>query len=185
VTAWQRYTIQEGAKGRIEAECACLRVTRSKRHGKPCAKAWAVFRRNLGVGATVKVFLTNAPASWAQGEVACLSGMRWPIETAFQEAKREVGMDHYEVRTWRGWHHHMTQTFLAHYFLVRMRVRGEKSGANRTAGQAADRSHTPRNTRHARTSHRHHPLSAIAELRRVPVAPEQNRVQAPEVPEVA
>ena len=184
-TAWQCYTIHEGAKGRIEAECACLRITRSKRHGKPGAEAWAVFRRNLGEGAPVKVFLTNAPAACAKSELARMSGMRWPIETAFQEAKGEVGMDHYEVRTWRGWHHHMTQTFLAHYFLVHMRVRGEKSRADRTAGQATARSHTFQANDHARTNHRPHPVSASAELRGVPVAPDQNRVKAPETPEAA
>ena len=184
-TAWRRYTIQEGAKGRIEAECVCLRVTRSKRHGKPGAEAWAVFRRNLGEEVPVKVFLTNAPASRAKRELARMSGMRWPIETAFQEAKGEVGMDHYEVRTWRGWHHHMTQTFLAHYFLVRMRVRGEKSGADRTASQATDRRHPPRNNDHARTSHRHYPVSASAELRSLPVASDQNRITAPEAPKAA
>jgi SRSO17 transposase len=184
-TAWRRYTIQEGAKGRIEAECACLRITRSKRHGKPGAEAWAVFRRNLSVGTPVKVFLTNAPASCAKRELARMSGMRWPIETAFQEAKGEVGMDHYEVRTWRGWHHHMTQTFLAHYFLVHMRVRGEKSRADHSAGQATARSHTFQTNDHARTRHRPHPVSASAELRGVPVAPDQNRVKPPQTPDAA
>ncbi len=55
-----------------------------------------------------------------------VSGLRWPVETALEEAKGELGMDHYETRTWRGWHHHMTQTFLAHHFLVRMRLNVKK-----------------------------------------------------------
>jgi len=49
--------------------------------------------------------------------------MRWPIETIFEEAKGEVGMDHYEMRSWLGWHHHMLLVYLAHHFLVRLRIR--------------------------------------------------------------
>jgi SRSO17 transposase len=49
--------------------------------------------------------------------------MRWPIETCFAECKGELGMDHYELRFWRGWHHHMTLVFLAHHFLVRWQQR--------------------------------------------------------------
>jgi len=53
-------------------------------------------------------------------------GLRWPIETTLEEGKSELGMDHYETRTWRGWHHQMTLTFLAHHFLLRMRLRFQK-----------------------------------------------------------
>jgi hypothetical protein len=49
--------------------------------------------------------------------------MRWPIETMFKEAKGEVGFDHYEMRSWIGWQHHMLLVALAHHFLVRLRVR--------------------------------------------------------------
>ena len=56
--------------------------------------------------------------------------MRWPVESAIKESKGEVGLDHYEVRGWVGWHHHMTLSFLAHHFLVRQRAaRGEKTSA--------------------------------------------------------
>ena len=107
------------------AEFAFVRVQRSVRHGRPAAEAWAVFRRG-GDDKQLKIFLTNAPENCPRGELARLSARRWPIETAFEEAKGEIGMDHYEVRTWRGWHHHLTQTFLAHHFLVRMRLRYKK-----------------------------------------------------------
>src|SRR5215211_4051895 len=52
-----------------------------------------------------------------------VSGLRWPIEACFTEGKSEVGLDHYEVRTWRGWHHHMTLVILAHFFLMRLVLR--------------------------------------------------------------
>jgi len=52
--------------------------------------------------------------------------MRWPVETALEEAKGEVGLDHFETRTWQGWHHHMLQSFLAHLFLIRLRLLFQK-----------------------------------------------------------
>jgi SRSO17 transposase len=52
--------------------------------------------------------------------------MRWPIETVFEESKGGLGLDHYEVRSWLGWHHHMTLCLLAHHFLVRARLRLKK-----------------------------------------------------------
>ena len=52
--------------------------------------------------------------------------MRWPIETLFEEAKGEVGFDHYEMRSWLGWHHHMLLVSLAHHFLVRLRIHFQK-----------------------------------------------------------
>jgi hypothetical protein len=48
--------------------------------------------------------------------------MRWPIEIIFQEAKGEVGLDQYEMRSWLGWHHHILLVSLAHHFLVRLRI---------------------------------------------------------------
>jgi len=66
------------------------------------------------------------PEAWFDNEHAAkraACGMRWPIETIFEEAKGEVGFDHYEIRSWLGWHHHMLLVSLAHHFLVRLRVR--------------------------------------------------------------
>ena len=167
-SVWRRYRIKEGTKGTIEAEFAFLRVTRSWRKGRPGAEAWLVLRRSTGEDRVVKYFLTNAPPECARRELVRVSGMRWPIETAFEEAKGEVGMDHYEVRTWRGWHHHMTQTFLAHYFLVRMRLRGKKSGADDGAGEAADGGHSARGRNaDCREGHRDRPVPSGAQLRRV------------------
>ena len=51
-----------------------------------------------------------------------MTAMRWPVETCNEDGKTELGMDHYEVRGWKGWHHHMTMTFLSHLFLVKLRV---------------------------------------------------------------
>ena len=127
-SAWRRYTISEGSKGPNQAKFAFVRVTRSVNGGRPASEVWAVFRRARDEK-ELKIYLSNAPEQITRTELVRQSARRWPIETAFEEAKGELGMDHYEVRTWRGWHHQMTQTFLAHHFLVRMRLRSKKKPA--------------------------------------------------------
>jgi len=52
-----------------------------------------------------------------------MAGMRWPVETALEDGKDGLGMDDYMVRSWIGWHHHMTECILAHHFLVRVQKR--------------------------------------------------------------
>ena len=66
------------------------------------------------------------PAHTPVAALVRVAGMRWPIETAFEESKGGLGLDHYEVRSWLGWHHHMTLCLLAHHFLVRARLRVKK-----------------------------------------------------------
>jgi SRSO17 transposase len=182
--AWRRYVIKEGAKGALAADFAFVRVTRAHRGGRPGAAAWLVIRRGLTLDADGKrphkYFLTNAPADRAREELARLSGARWPIEVAFEEAKGELGMDHYEVRTWRGWHHHMTQTFLAHHLLLRLRVRGEKPGAHARPGEATAR-RRPARTGPAdpRPGTRHRTLPSGTELRRVLLTRDADRGSTP------
>ena len=52
--------------------------------------------------------------------------MRWSLEQCFQEAKSELGMDHYEHRCWPGWHRHMLYVFLAQLFLLKLRLKYKK-----------------------------------------------------------
>src|SRR5262249_491445 len=78
----------------------------------------------------LKVYLSNAPTHTPVAALVRVAGMRWPIETAFEESKGGLGLDHYEVRSWLGWHHHMTLCLLAHHFLVlaRHRVKNGRRG---------------------------------------------------------
>jgi len=140
---WRYYQIQQGAKGPLTAQFAFVRVV-LVRDGLPGPDQWLVLRRSLGQRPQLKTYLSNAPASTPQTTLVRKSGMRWPVEAAILECKSEVGMDHYEVRGWLGWHHHMTMSLLAHHFLVRQRCRwGKKScgidgatGAAPVAGRA-------------------------------------------------
>jgi SRSO17 transposase len=119
--AWTSATLKEGSKGPVVCDFAFLRLIEA-RHNLPGPELWLVIRRNLADPTQVKFYFSNAPASTPLLEFVRLSGLRWPIETIFEEAKGEVGFDHYEMRSWLGWHHHMLLVALAHHFLVRLRI---------------------------------------------------------------
>jgi SRSO17 transposase len=134
---WRYYQIQEGAKGPLVAALAFVRVI-AVRDGLPGPDQWLVVRRCLGERPQLKTYLSNAPATTPHATLVRKSGMRWPIEASILECKSEVGMDHYEVRGWVGWHHHMTLTLLAHHFLVRQRcLVGKKSSGGDGGASAA------------------------------------------------
>jgi len=123
--AWSRQLIKEGSKGPIVADFATVRVI-AVREGLPGPEVWLVLRRNVGTG-DLKTYLSNAPATVPQARLVWVSGMRWPVETCFEEGKQYLGMGDYEVRSWLGWHHHLTLCILAHFFLVRVQCRLKKS----------------------------------------------------------
>jgi SRSO17 transposase len=120
--AWTPYRIKEGSKGPMVAEFVFLRVV-SVRSDLPGHDGWLVLRRSLDETSTFKYWLSNAPADISKTDLVRVSAMRWPVETSIEESKGEVGMDEYQTRSWRGWHHHMTMSLLAHFFLVRLRLK--------------------------------------------------------------
>jgi SRSO17 transposase len=122
--AWTRQTIKEGSQGPMVAECATLRVV-AVRDALPGPDVWLVLRRHVETG-ELKTYLCNAPIDIALETHVRMSGMRWPIETCFEDSKQLLGMGSYEIRSWTGWHHHMTLVILAHFFVVRMSLRLKK-----------------------------------------------------------
>ena len=120
--AWTRAAIKEGSQGPIMCDFAFLRVIES-RNSLPGPEVWLVIRRNVDNPAEVKFYFSNAPADIPLLDLVRLSGMRWPVEIIFEEGKGEIGFDHYETRSWLGWHHHLLIVSLAHHFLVRLRIK--------------------------------------------------------------
>lgn len=119
---WVRATIKEGSKGPIVCDFTFLRVYES-RNRLPGNEIWLIIRRNLDDPTELKFYFSNAPANFPLLELVRICGMRWPIEIIFKEGKGEIGFDHYEMRSWLGWHHHMLLVSLAHHFLVRLRIK--------------------------------------------------------------
>jgi SRSO17 transposase len=131
---WLPAVIKEGSQGPIACEFAFLRVIES-RANLPAAELWLIMRRNLEDPSIIKYFFSNAPLDTPLHKFVRVSGMRWPIETIFEEAKGEVGLDHYEMRSWLGWHHHMLLVALAHHFLMRLKIRFQEQAPALTVYQ--------------------------------------------------
>ena len=126
-SSWYRRQVSEGTKGPIEYAFARQRVTLCK-DGLPDRTVWLVIKRTLGPAPSYTYAISNAPASTPLSTFVWLSGLRWAVEQCFEEGKTELGMDHYEVRKYKGWHHHMLMTMLAHFFLWHLKLRlGKKS----------------------------------------------------------
>lgn len=167
--AWRTYVIKDGAKGVIRAAFAFLRIY-PVRQRVPGPQSWLVLRRTLGARRETKYYLSNAPAETRPDTLVRVSGQRWPIERAFQECKGELGMDHYETRTWCGWHHHQTLVILAHHFLVRLRLRLKKNRAHRPASLPAAQRRAPTSRARSGGGHRAGQSPSAHELRSLPIA---------------
>ena len=124
---WYRRQVSEGTKGPIVYEFTRRRVVLSAA-GLPQKTVWLLIRRTLDGDPKYSFFISNASASTRLKTLVWLSGLRWAIEQCFEETKTELGMDHYEVRKFMGWHHHILTCMLAHFFLWHLKIRmGKKS----------------------------------------------------------
>jgi len=129
---WHLLTVAEGAQGPRIHLFAARRVWES-REGLPGRECWLVLRRNPD-GSEPKHYLSNAPADTPLLTLAQVGAKRWPIETEFQLEKNETGLDEYEVRSWQGWHHHITMALLAGILLLSLqREWGEKDAPGNSA----------------------------------------------------
>ncbi len=136
---WQRYRLLEGSKGPLVAEFVAVRVV-AVRERLPGPAGWLLVRRTVptaGEAPEYKYYLSNAPGDTPLAELVRVSGLRWPIEACFTECGQELGLDEYEVRSWRGWHHHTALVLLAHHFLVRLQRRLDPREGGRPAGPGA------------------------------------------------
>jgi len=124
---WYRRKVSEGTKGPIVYEFTRRQVVLSAA-GLPQKTVWLLIRRTLDGEPQYSFFISNASSSTRLKTLVWLSGLRWAIEQCFEEAKTELGMDHYEMRKFTGWQHHMLTCMLAHFFLWHLKIRmGKKS----------------------------------------------------------
>ena len=122
-TVWQEVVLAEGAKGPVRAQLSIQRV-RENKNDKPGEEVWLIVRRKED--GSLQYYLSNAPSDIDPEELKRAMTMRWPIEQCFEDGKKYLGMDHYEHRTWNGWHRHMLYVFLALLFLLRLRLKLKK-----------------------------------------------------------
>lgn len=119
---WKMITIRESTKGKLVYDflhtTAWIRVS----HEKVYREIRLLVRRNHETKDDIKFSVSNAPDSISLERLAYMQGQRFWIERAFEDAKGTLGMADYQLRKWRGWHHHMSLVLLAHLFLLRERI---------------------------------------------------------------
>ncbi|MPZ21696.1 MAG: IS701 family transposase [Luteitalea sp.] len=116
--AWQRVSWATGTKGDLAARFAALRVRPAKSRGE----RWLLCERSLADDER-KYYLLNLDPSATLRDLVTVVRSRWPIEQQYRELKDELGIDHFEGRTYRGWTHHTVLTAIAFTFLQRERHR--------------------------------------------------------------
>ena len=127
VKSWTRIEIRPGERGPLVVEAVKARVqTKLGRRNGP-EETLVVFRERQGDGTFKHDYgLSDAPFDTPLSEFARVLCAEHRIEECLRRAKGEAGLAQYQVRTWKGWHHHQTLTLLATWFLTREKRRGEK-----------------------------------------------------------
>jgi len=97
---------------------------------------WVLIRRNLSDRSERAYYRVYAPATTTLAQVVRVTGSRWKIEEGYEQAKGEVGLDQYEVRTWRAWYRYVTLALLAYAALVVMQGRARTQEKNRRSRSA-------------------------------------------------
>ena len=161
--AFRSISWRRGTKGRLRARFARVRVRvadgakRSQGQRQPGEELWLI--GELRSGGQRKYYLSNLPAGAGPKQLAATIKGRWVCEQAHQQMKQELGLDHFEGRSWHGLHHHALLVMMAYAFVQHLRLR-EKKGASRrprsTSAQRASGSSSPRR----RSSHSS-PLSPL------------------------
>lgn len=134
---WQTITIRAGEKGPLRVQALDALVQTKDEDGCVGPVERLLVTRTLDVKPDQAYALSNAKHMPLQ-KVVQVGSERHRIEEVFQQGKGEVGLGHYEVRSWVGWHHHMTLSLMALWFLVleQRRVGGKNSGHHNPAGAA-------------------------------------------------
>jgi SRSO17 transposase len=115
---WQRIAWAKGTKGPLAARFAAIRVRPAKSRGE----RWLLCERSL-IDDERKYYLLNLDATASLRDLVTLARSRWPIEQQYRELKDELGIDHFEGRSYRGWAHHIVLTAMAFTFLQLERSR--------------------------------------------------------------
>jgi SRSO17 transposase len=115
---WARVCWSTGTKGPLAARFAAVRVRPAKSRGE----RWLLCERSV-IADERKYYLLNLDATATLRDLVTLVRSRWPIEQQYRELKDELGIDHFEGRSYRGWTHHTVLTALAFTFLQLERLR--------------------------------------------------------------
>jgi SRSO17 transposase len=123
---WRKVTWKEGSKGPQSSRFAAIRIRTAAGHtnGKPPGdEQWLLCEWPRRQKQPSKLYLSNLPPRTSLKQLVYLAKLRWRIERDYQEMKGELGLDHFEGRGWKGFHHHAACVAAAHAFLALERAR--------------------------------------------------------------
>ncbi len=126
---FRKVTWREGTKGKMVGRFAAWRVRPAHRlsAGKePLSACWLLAEWPPDTEQPTKYFFANLPTNTSLKRLVVTAKSRWWIEHSYRELKDELGLDHFEGRSWRGWHHHVALVLLAYAFLQHLRRQCKK-----------------------------------------------------------
>lgn len=135
---WTRVHVRDGIKGPVTVWATRARVRTKTKRKRREAVEWLLVTRTESATPEYRYYVSNATVDIGIEEMVRAVHARFWIEDCFERAKGRAGMDHYEVRSWGGWHHHMTLSMLALWFLVREHRRLSDSTPAITVQQSAE-----------------------------------------------
>jgi len=115
--AWRTATWREGSTGRLSSRFARVRVHAARRGGTG-EEEWLLIEWPKAEKEPTKYWLSTLPHDIALARLVDLAKLRWRIERDYQELKQELGLGHFEGRSWQGFHHHATMCIAAYGFLI-------------------------------------------------------------------
>jgi SRSO17 transposase len=124
--AWRLVSWRNGTHPPWRARFCATRVTPAHdwRERRLAPEVWLLCERDLGAAPRTKHHLVHLPPTASLRDLVHLAHQRWAIEQHYQHLKTELGLDHFEGRTYPGWQHHMVISAIAYEFLQRERMHG-------------------------------------------------------------
>jgi len=130
--AWRTITWREGSNAKLRSRFARVRVRAAPIRGEALfAEETLLIEWPKDEAAPTKFWLATVDPDMPLRDLVDLAKMRWRIERDYEDLKQEIGLGHYEGRTWRGFHHHGTMSIAAYGFLISERERIPPSGPHR------------------------------------------------------
>ena len=174
-TKWQNISWRTGTKGKLKARFAAVRVRiadgppqRIRDKGQqhlPGDEAWLIGEHRMS--GEKKYYLANLPAGTDLRTLAATIKARWICEQAHQQLKEELGLDHFEGRSWQGLHRHALMTMIAYAFLQHRRLAKARRGKKNRRATAS--------TKPASSASRHRQSHASTAASAMPALPKMDR----------
>jgi SRSO17 transposase len=123
--SFRRVTWRDGSRGWQSSSFAAVRIRTAHHHTRsepPGAEQWLLCERTSSEKVPYKFHFSTLPSTTSLRALVRLAKLRWRVERDYQEMKQEIGLDHFEGRSWRGFHHHAALCAAAHGFLALRRA---------------------------------------------------------------